>query len=501
MLIKIKLKTKIMSLLKKMSFLLFASLLIVSCSSDSDDDTGGGTSVTISNLDFSVDASGAGNVVSVTPSADGATSYSVDFGTDAADDVLETLGAAVSYTYPPVAASYDITVTASAAGADNVTKTSTYNVVIELSDIVGRWVMKHDESAMRMLNPANLTEQWWYNSYAVVTERACFFDDVYVFNEDFSFSNEIGDETWLEGSWDANSEQCGAPYAPFDGTATATWSHDTEAETVTINGRGAFLGFATIQNDKSITVASDAVDTITYSEVTFSEDKNEMIIFINGGSSAWYWTFAREGSEGASLPTTDTDGDGVIDVNDACPDVAGTQADGCPPPQPPSSAATAPTAAQEDVLSIYSDSFTGNDPLAWSQSWGVGELEADLVIGGNNVKEYSNLVYQAINLDGTVDLTEYTTVHIDVYTQTENVFKFKIANFGADGVDEYPNVDDTEAEIESTTAQTAGEWISHDIPLSSFMGDDKLDSRTAVGQLQIILGEKANIWVDNIYFY
>ena len=103
-----------MSLLKKMSFLLFASLLIVSCSSDSDDDTGGGTSVTISNLDFSVDASGAGNVVSVTPSADGATSYSVDFGTDAADDVLETLGAAVSYTYPPVAASYDITVTASA---------------------------------------------------------------------------------------------------------------------------------------------------------------------------------------------------------------------------------------------------------------------------------------------------------------------------------------------------------------------------------------------------
>ena len=81
------------------------------------------------------------------------------------------------------------------------------------------------------------------------------------------------------------------------------------------------------------------------------------------------------------------------------------------------------------------------------------------------------------------------------------MFKFKIANFGADGVDEYPNVDDTEAEIESSTAQTAGEWISHDIPLSSFMGDDKLDSRTAVGQLQIILGEKANIWVDNIYFY
>ena len=38
-----------------------------------------------------------------------------------------------------------------------------------------------------------------------------------------------------------------------------------------------------------------------------------MTIFINGGSAAWQWTFAREGSEGASLPTTDTDGDGVSD--------------------------------------------------------------------------------------------------------------------------------------------------------------------------------------------
>jgi hypothetical protein len=498
-LIKIKLKTKIMSLLKKMSFLLFASLLIVSCSSDSDDDTaGGGSTVTISNLDFSVTASGVGNVVSVTPSADGATSYSVDFGTDASDDVLETVGAAVSYSYPTVAASYDILVTASAAGADNVTKTSSYSVVIELSDIVGRWVIKHNEAALRMLNPANLDEQWWANGYADVTKRACFFDDVYVFNDDFSFNNEVGSETWLEGSWDANDEQCGVPYAPFDGTATATWSHDTEEETVTINGLGAFLGFATIQNGKSITVASDAVDTITYSEVTFSEDKNEMTIFINGGTAAWQWTFAREGSEGASLPTTDTDGDGVIDVDDACPTVAGTQADGCPAPQPPTEGATVPSAAQADVLSVFSDSYTGTAPAAWSQSWGNGTLEADLVIGDNTIKEYSNLVFQAINLDGTVDVTSYTTVHIDVFTQTDNVFKFKMANFGADDADEYPNVDDTESEVESTTAQTAGEWVGHDIPLSSFTG---LDSQTNIGQLQIILGEKANIWVDNIYFY
>ena len=89
-------------------------------------------------------------------------------------------------------------------------------------------------------------------------------------------------------------------------------------------------------------------------------------------------------------------------------------------------------------------------------------------------------------------------VHIDVYTTTENVFKFKMADFGADNLDEYPNVDDTESEVESTTTQAAGVWVGHDIPLSSFT---TLGSMTNVGQLQVILGTKGNVWLDNIYFY
>ena len=490
-----------MNLLKKMSVLLFASLVIVSCSKDDDDAIDGvvapGTSIT--GLDFTITASGLGNVVSVLPTATGAESFSVDFGSDATDDVKETVGPAVSYTYPAVVESFDITVTASAAGVDDVSKTISYTLVLSQSDIVGRWVMKHAPAALLMMNPDDLTEVWWSNDYTVVSDRACFFDDVYVFNADQSFSNEVGNETWLEGSWDANTEMCGAPYAPFDGTlTTGTWSHDPEAATVTLGGLGAFLGFATIQNGVSITDAANAVDGITYSEVAFSEDKNEMTVFIDGGAAAWQWTFAKEGSAGASLPTTDSDGDGVNDTEDACPDEAGTQENGCPAPLPPTVEATAPTELQANVLSIYSDTYTGTDPSSWSADWGVGAAGDDLVIGTNNIKNYSNLTYQAVGLMGTVDLTGYTTVHIDVYTQTENVFKFKIADFGTDDLDEYPNVDDTESEVESLTTQTAGEWVGHDIPLSSFTD---LGSVTNVGQLQIILGTNANVWIDNIYFY
>jgi hypothetical protein len=484
-----------MKLLKKMSFLLFASLVMVSCSSDDDVDPSGPV---ITGLDFTITATGSGNTVEVLPSAMGATSYSVDFGSDATDDVFTTVGPKVSYTYARAAASYDITVTASAAGADNVIQTTTYAVVVEVSALEGRWVIKHDVAALLMLNPLNTNESWWNNSFLVVSARSCFFDDVYEFSADGSFKNILGDETWLEGSWAGNDEMCGAPYAPFDGTTPGKWSHDSEAKTITISGRGSFLGFATIQNGKSITDAANAVDGITYSEVTFNEEKNEMSVFIDGGAAAWQWTFAKEGSTGASLPTTDSDGDGVIDIDDACPDVSGTQADGCPPPQPPAVSASAPTALQANVLSIYSDTYTGTDPTSWFQSWGSGTLEDDLVIDTNNIKAYSNLVFQAVGLASTVDLSSFTTVHVDVYTQTENVFKLKIADFGADNLDEYPNVDDTESEVESETAQTAGVWVGHNIPLASFTG---LGSTLNVGQLQVVLGTEGNVWIDNIYFY
>ena len=71
---------------------------------------------------FTAVASGAGNnVVTVTPSSTGGTSYSVDFGTNASDDVTVTAGPGVSYTYPEVDASYTIEVTASATDAINAT--------------------------------------------------------------------------------------------------------------------------------------------------------------------------------------------------------------------------------------------------------------------------------------------------------------------------------------------------------------------------------------------
>ena len=43
-----------------------------------------------------------------------------------------------------------------------------------------------------------------------VAARACFFDDEYIFHEDGSFQNILGNETWLEGWQGVDAEQCGA---------------------------------------------------------------------------------------------------------------------------------------------------------------------------------------------------------------------------------------------------------------------------------------------------
>ena len=488
-----------MSLLKKMSFLLFASLLIVSCSSDSDDDTGGGSSVTISNLDFSIDASGSGNIVSVLPSADGATSYSVDFGTDATDDVIATVGPAVSYTYPPVSASYDITVTASAAGADDVTKTTTYNVVVEQSDLVGQWVLLHEAKALWVGETMQVYAdggQWWSNSLSDLKTRACFFDDIYEFKDDMSFHNILGDETWLEGAWDSVAEEgCGVALAPFDGTATATWSHNTEDGTITINGRGAFLGISRVANGVELTDPANAKESITYSDAVISDDKNQLTVNIQMGPGYWQFKFARVGSAGAQLPTTDVDGDGVLDIDDDCPNTPGEAANGCPIVATPDTAPAAPTRDQSEVSSIYSDSYTA--PESWDPypNWGQATQFSEIDIDGNKILGYSQLNYQGNTFTG-VDLTGKTMIHMDVYSADLSALKVVLINTQAAG---------GTFEIGVDGALENGAWTSLDIPLSDFAGF--VESGGNLDQIKYEVGTDAtatgdlSFFIDNIYVY
>ena len=96
------------------------------------------------------------------------------------------------------------------------------------------------------VGPGQGSGEWWNNNVSS-GERACYYDDTYVFNPDGSFSNVLGSETWNE-TWQGVSEGCGAPVAPHDGTNPATYSYDGSAGTLTIVGQGAYIGLPKVHN-------------------------------------------------------------------------------------------------------------------------------------------------------------------------------------------------------------------------------------------------------------
>ncbi|WP_336127092.1 hypothetical protein [Mesoflavibacter sp. CH_XMU1422-2] len=153
------------------------------------------------------------------------------------------------------------------------------------SPIEGTWKMAEEAGAFGV-GPAVGDTSWWNCDDACVTERACYYDDTYVFNSDGSFSNVLGTDTWVEG-WQGGSDACGTPVAPYDGSASATYTYDSAAGTVTVNGTGAYIGLAKANNAGEL--PNVAVPTsITYN-VTFV-DANTMTVYVEAGAGV-FWQY------------------------------------------------------------------------------------------------------------------------------------------------------------------------------------------------------------------
>lgn len=414
-------------LLKKGLFVLLGLGMTVACSDD--DDTpgdGGGSSTAIENLTFTAEAGGDGTEITVTPSSSGATAYSVDFGDLAAEndaDVMATAGPGVTYDYPNVDATYSISVTASASGAEDVIITQDVNVTYTApaaSPLEGTWVLKHDTGSLFVGPDAEKGTMWWQNEAQTILDRSCLYDDKYVFNADFTFENQMGDETWI--NWTAENgapENCGAPESPMDGTGSYTYSHDQDNNKLTLSGKGAHLGLAKVVNGPYLNSASEAAETITYDILSIEQNEFEVrIMWDNGGTDAyWYFTFAREGSAGADFDQTDTDSDGVIDIFDICPDEAGTEENGCPP-----------AGEIEDPM----DDFEGTGNITWvadgntlmntstanPSKTGINTSDTVLEYTDNN-QQYANIRFD-LNEAKTAkfDLTEKHTFKVMVYVPT-----------------------------------------------------------------------------------
>jgi len=245
--------------------------------------------------------------------------------------------------------------------------------------------------------------------------------------------------------------------APFQDQLGETWTMVEGADTtITISG-DAFLGFYT--------------GVRTYKVVRFNE--NALYLRYEDASDpalAWYLRLVP-----VDYPADD--GGSSLDK--------------------PTSAATSPTAAAGDVISMFSNAYTDVTVDTWRTGWSSGDLK-EIQVAGDDVKEYSNLNFVGIEHVGPnlIDASGMTHINFDIWTPNSTKIKFKLVDFGAD--EGYQGGDDSEHEV-TIDAPAQKQWVTVKIPLSDFTN---LANRDNLAQT-ILVSEPSGtsvVYIDNMYF-
>jgi hypothetical protein len=177
-------------------------------------------------------------------------------------------------------------------------------------------------------------------------------------------------------------------------------------------------------------------------------------------------------------------------------------------------AAPTPTRSPANVISVFSDAYT-NVSVDFYNGFFFADFQttlggADLNINGNRIIQYTNLNFVATEFKNpTVNVSQMTHLHVDFQIREPlkpNAFiTIQLGDFGPNAA--FGGGDDTSGQFKITTPNlTSNQWISRDIPLSSFTG---LTGRNNMAQIFFISADGASnnlstvstIWVDNVYFY
>lgn len=270
------------------------SAILVSC--EEDDITQ--KVITPSNVSAVVNAIADGSgTVTVTPTAEGANSFLITF--EEGVSFVVKVGESATHTYA-ASGTYEITIVAYGQGLGNATTTQSVTVVIDADPneaVFGTWVMANEAGSLGV-GPAPGDISWFAIDGTGLTQRSCYFNDTYVFGEDGSFMNVLGDDTWLEGWQSGAADACGAPVAPHDGSASATYAYDPTAGTLTLSGAGAYLGLPKAVNEGELPNVA-VPDAITY-DVTLSEDGETMNVVIESGTGV-YWQYKMVKGDGSDV--------------------------------------------------------------------------------------------------------------------------------------------------------------------------------------------------------
>jgi len=179
----------------------------------------------------------------------------------------------------------------------------------------------------------------------------------------------------------------------------------------------------------------------------------------------------------------DTEAEGILIVN----------SDGDFPHAP------TPTHTPENVISIFSDTYTNIPVSYYNGYWAPYQttLSADFDVNNDHLLHYYEFNFVGTELANPTDASVMTNFHLDIYLPnalTANAqFKIKLVN-------KIGTVTTEGAYTHTIPASQAQQWISLDIPFTSFAG---LTNRTNLWQIifEDVSGNISSFYADNIYFH
>ena len=152
-------------------------------------------------------------------------------------------------------------------------------------------------------------------------------------------------------------------------------------------------------------------------------------------------------------------------------------------PGSPAEAAPTPTLAEANVISIFSDAYTNIGGVNLNPNWGQSTVVTEMAIEGNNTLLYTGLNYQGTEFSAQ-NVSGMTYLHIDYWTDNSTALKFFV-------ISQTPTVDSDY----HTFAIVSEQWVSVDIPLTTFPNVDLTDV------FQFKVEGNGTIYWDNFYFY
>ena len=173
-------------------------------------------------------------------------------------------------------------------------------------------------------------------------------------------------------------------------------------------------------------------------------------------------------------------------------------------------APTPPGRPAGDVKSIFSDAYApiatlgyAGDVDTYNTTW-CGGTTTLVTLGGNNANKVTGLGCEGVAFQsGRFDATAFTYFHMDIYTETptqDKIFNVKFSNWN-NTAGESNAIEYSFTNANFLPAVNPGQWISLDIPLSTFgIAGGGNANRNDLVQF-VISSDLGTVYYDNLYLH